>query len=70
MVELNSKPWWKSKTIWYNVAITLVATANEMAPVVDILDPTVADTIRPFLIMALAVGNTVLRVVTTKPVTR
>lgn len=70
MAELNSKPWYKSKTIWYNVALGLVAAGNELAPLLDLMDPEPASVLRPLLIVALAVGNTILRIITTKPVAR
>lgn len=63
------KPWYKSKTIWFNVATAIVATGNEMMPVLGVLDSATAETVRPFLVIGLAVGNTMLRVVTETKVT-
>lgn len=63
------KKWWKSKTVWYNVAMTLLAIANELAPVVDLMDGERAEVIRAYLVIASSVGNIILRTVTSTKVT-
>lgn len=63
-----AKKWYTSKTIWYNVAMTVVTAANELMPVLEVMDPTVASQVRVWLVLALSLGNIVLRTVTVSPV--
>lgn len=62
------KKWYQSKTMWYNIAVSMVAAGNEMMPIVGVLDPAIADTVRAYLIVALAAGNTILRSITSTKV--
>ena len=62
MAENNGKPWWKSKTIGFNV---LLAAGLEVA---DLLGQ--GGMISPErLALIMGVGNILLRIVTNKPVT-
>lgn len=63
------KKWYKSKTLWFNLAIGLTAAGNELLPVVELMDAEGQEVLRAYLIVALSVGNTILRVVTKTKVT-
>jgi len=58
------KKWYKSKTIWYNIAVSFVAIGNEMMPVLGVMEGAAAEELRAWLVLLLAVGNTILRTVT------
>ena len=53
---MNSKPWWKSKTIWFNV-LSIGLLFTPFAP----LSPALSGAI-------IASGNLVLRTITTQPI--
>lgn len=63
------KKWYKSKTIWFNVAVGLTAAGNELLPVLDLMEGDGQEVLRAYLIVALSVGNTILRIVTKTKVT-
>ncbi|MBP0481646.1 hypothetical protein [Sagittula salina] len=68
------KPFWKSKTIAFNLAVAVVGGANEVAPILDQLvaggysGEWVAP-VRAGLLLVNVVGNALLRTTTTQPVT-
>lgn len=64
---MNGKPWWKSKTLWFNVGIVLVAIGQELAAAASMLSDAVQGTIQLFLALFVAVGNAILRIVTHEP---
>ena len=53
------KPWWKSKTLWFNAIVSGLATMEATA---SVLQPYVQGNIYALGIAVLAVGNAVLRV--------
>lgn len=57
MAIIASKPWWKSKTIWFNI-LSIGILFTPFAP----LSPALSGAI-------IASGNLVLRAVTTQPIT-
>lgn len=57
-----AKPWWHSKTLWFNAVCTALA-ATETA--FSLLQPMLPVNVYAVLAFALAVGNAVLRAVTT-----
>jgi len=63
-----AKQWYTSKTMWFNIATILVAVGSEMTPILGVLDPETADVVTPMVLVATAVGNIILRSVTSKPV--
>jgi hypothetical protein len=57
-----AKPLWKSKTLWTNLLVALAAMLVELSAVPDLgVDP-------KWVIVALAVVNAGLRLLTTQPV--
>lgn len=63
------KKWYKSKTLWFNLAVGLTAAGNELLPVVELMAGDSREVLRTYLIIAGSVGNTILRVVTKTKVT-
>lgn len=66
------KPWWLSKTLWFNFLMALVTFANEMLPLLEhftVLGVSEDYTAiaRTALTVIILVGNAILRVVTDKP---
>ena len=58
------KPWWRSKTIWFNAICTGLAAAELSLGLLQALLPVNAYAVLSFV---LVVGNTVLRSVTSAP---
>lgn len=68
------KPWWKSKTYWFNALMALMAVAAELAPIIDQLvaagyDAEWVAPARAGIAFLTIIGNMVLRAITTEPVT-
>ena len=61
----NVKNWWQSKTIWFNVLMTLCAfvEANSAA-----LRGIVGEQVMPYLLLTATFGNVVLRFYTSLPI--
>ena len=55
------KPWYKSKTIWFNAIIAGLAA---LEPVFPLLRPMLGETYYPVLMVLLTTGNGILRVIT------
>lgn len=66
----EAKPWWKSKTMWANIAIGVAAAVTELAPLADVMQPEQAASFRSVLLVVGVLANLLLRIVTTGPVTR
>lgn len=56
----QTKPWWESKTIWFNVLSGAVDLAQTLGGV-GVLPPGV-------LPLVVAVGNVLLRIITSQPI--
>jgi hypothetical protein len=62
------KRWWQSKTVWFNVATGLIGIGTEAAALVDAVPEGWQETARLGLVALVAVGNVILRLVTSEPV--
>lgn len=68
-----TKPFWKSKTYWFNALMALLALLAELAPIVDQLiaagyDAKWLAAARAAIAFVTIIGNLILRAVTTGPV--
>lgn len=59
------KPWWKSRTLRLNAAAAALAALEVNT---GLLQPLLPVNFYEALVVALAVGNAVLRVITTQPI--
>ena len=67
-----AKPWWLSKTLWFNFVMALVTFSVEMLPLLDHFAalglPSEYEAVaRTVLMVVVLVGNAILRTVTDKP---
>lgn len=62
-----AKPWWKSRTLWFNA---LVAGAAAAEANFQLLQPLLPANVYQLLTFALVVGNALLRLVTTTGVSK
>lgn len=62
MAENNGKPWWKSKTIGFNVLLGVVLEVASLLGQEGVVTPET-------LALIMGIGNILLRIVTNKPVT-
>jgi len=60
----GSKPWWRSRTIWFNIATLAVAGAGVL------LDPSLAldRNVVTIATIVVTVGNAALRLTTNQPI--
>ena len=68
IVETSYKPWWKSKTVWFNILTVAGAIAGGAGGFLPALGPVVS--VETYQIILFGVGflNVVLRAVTTGPI--
>ena len=62
------KHWSKSRTIWFNIGTGLVGIGVEFAAVADLLPDEYQPAARLGLAVLVAVGNVILRTITSEPV--
>jgi hypothetical protein len=58
-----TKPWWKSKTIWFNAGMAALTAAEAS---MGLLQPLVPVAVYPTLVFSLITGNAFLRIITTQ----
>ncbi|SFQ52611.1 hypothetical protein [Donghicola eburneus] len=68
------KPWWRSKTYWFNALMALMAVIAELTPIIDHLvaagyDAEWVAPLRAGIAFVTVIGNMILRAITTEPVT-
>lgn len=61
----DTKPWWHSKTLWFNAAVAALAAIEANA---RLIQPYVPGNVYGWGLLVLTVGNTVLRIITTQGV--
>lgn len=59
-----NKKWYKSRTIWFNLATALVIASAEIAPLLDVVAPETQVELRTYVILASVIGNLILRFLT------
>jgi hypothetical protein len=62
-----AKPWYKSKTVWFNLATIGVAILTGLSGVLPILSPIVSEVVMAYILFGVGFANVVLRAVTSKP---
>lgn len=64
------KPWWKSKTIWFNALATAAGVAEVMAQNLPILQAVLPPGVGAGLAVGVPVANVILRTITTQAINR
>ena len=59
------KPWWQSKTLWFNAIVAGLASLEASANLVQAFVP---GNVYGWGLMVLTIGNAILRIVTTQGV--
>jgi hypothetical protein len=62
----NAKPWWQSKTLWFNALIVGLASLQASA---NLIQPFIPGNVYGWGLLILTVGNAVLRVFTNQALT-
>lgn len=57
------KPWWQSKTLWFNAIVAALAAAEASA---GLLQPYLPGNVFGYALTLLTVGNAALRVITSQ----
>jgi len=69
-METQAKKWWRSKTVWFNIAGILIAIGTELPAILPYLDPAIATSVQGYLILGMTIGNIILRSMTQHKITR
>lgn len=67
MTDATQKPWWKSKTIWANAIVLMLAAAESQ---IGLLQGVLPGGLYAWVAFAMPVVNAGLRLLTTTAVTR
>jgi hypothetical protein len=63
----SSKPFWKSKVLWFNILVAALA-AGEAS--LHFIQPNIPMNVYGIIAVVLAVGNSILRVISTATLTK
>ena len=63
LIITEKKPWFKSKTLWFNALVAALAALEASASMVQ---PLVAGNVYGYALLLLTVGNAALRIITTQ----
>ena len=66
LVITETKPWYQSKTIWFNIAVASLAALEVSA---SMIQPFVQGNVYGYGLLLLTVGNAALRIITTQGLT-
>ena len=59
------KPWYTSKTMWFNFALILTAALDGFASIVYLYEPFIAPGVYPLVLLFIGTVNVILRAITT-----
>ncbi len=62
------KPWYKSKTVWFNIISVLGATVDGLVGMLYLVEPFIAPGLYPFIMLIVGLINIVLRAISEKAV--
>lgn len=65
----QAKPWYKSKTVWFNVATVVAAVLTGIESMLNVLAPVVSPVVMPWILFGVGLANLVLRTITTEGLT-
>ncbi len=64
MEQKKSKPWYTSKTVWFNVVTVLGSIAGGLGGILPILEPFLAPKVFAWVLAGVGIINLVLRSIT------
>lgn len=67
VIVTEKKPWWKSKTLWFNAIVGGLAALEASA---NMIQPYLPGNVYGYGLLLLTIGNAVLRIVTTQGLTK
>jgi len=68
--EGDPKPWYESKTLWFNVFLVVGPTLDALVGMFYMMEPFIAPGVYPFIVLAIGLVNVILRTITTQAITR
>lgn len=68
MVSLQTKAWYQSKTVWFNILTIGGATIDGVIGLMPMVQSYMAPEVYPFVMLAVGTVNVLLRVITTGPI--
>ncbi len=57
----ESKPWYKSKTVWFNIITILSPVVDALVGSMYLIEPLIAPGLYPFIMLGVGLVNIVLR---------
>ena len=65
----EAKPWYKSKTLWFNVFLVVGPTIDALVGMFYMMEPFIAPGVYPFIVLGIGLVNVILRTITTQALT-
>lgn len=66
--KMACKKWYKSKTVWFNIATIGIAILTGLSSVLPILSPIISEIAMAYILFGVGSVNVVLRAVTSKAI--
>ena len=66
----EGKPWYKSKTIWFNVVTMVGAAFDVLFSSFYLIEPLIAPVAYPLILLFIGIVNAILRSITTQALTK
>lgn len=63
LIIVPCKKWYKSKTVWFNIATALIAVLTGLSSVLPILSPIVSEIVMAYILFGVGSINVILRAV-------
>ncbi len=63
----GGKPWWRSRTVWLNLAATVLLLTEAAAANIGLFHPLIPAAYYPLVVAVITVANVWLRAITTSP---
>ena len=67
-ITKECKPWYKSKTVWFNIIAILGTAVDGLVGMLYLVEPFVAPGVYPFVMLVVGLINIILRAISEKAV--
>ncbi len=67
--EGDPKPWYASKTVWFNVFLVVGPTIDALVGLLYTVEPFITPGVYPFVVLGIGLVNVLLRTITTQALT-